>query len=77
MHDISKLILTSIKNVEGADACCDDFFRKRKKNGKLGYEDSNKNAKFDSDQPKITRMFESTRIEQNKVEMANRVIMEL
>ncbi len=51
------------------------FLEKVKKNGKLGYEDNNKNAKLDSNQPKITGMFESTRIEQNKVEMANRAIV--
>src|SRR6266542_2569931 len=51
------------------------FLEKVKKNGKLGYENNNKNAKLDSNQPKITGMFESTRIEQNKVEMANRAIV--
>src|SRR6266498_5755740 len=51
------------------------FLEKVKKNGKLGYKDNNKNAKLDSNQPKITRMFESIKIEQNKVEMANRAIV--
>ena len=51
------------------------FLEKVKKNGKLGYEDNNKNAKLDSNQPKITGMFESTRIEQNKVKMANQAIV--
>ncbi len=51
------------------------FLKKVKKNEKLGYEDNNKNAKLDSNQPKITEMFEFIKIEQNKVKMANQTIV--
>ncbi len=51
------------------------FLEKVKKNEKLGYKDNNKNVKLDLNQPKITGMFESTRIKQNKVKIVNRVIV--
>jgi hypothetical protein len=49
------------------------FLEKVKNNGHLGYK--NKNIKIDLNQPKINEKFESTKIDQAKVEMVNRAIV--
>lgn len=50
------------------------FLEKVKNIGKLGYE-NNKNPRIDPNQPMITEKFESTKVEQSKIEMANRAVV--
>ncbi|CAG8774973.1 1427_t:CDS:2, partial [Rhizophagus irregularis] len=48
------------------------FLEKVKNNGHLGY---NKKIKISHNQPKIDEIFDSTKIDQAKIEMANRAIV--
>ncbi|CAB5359693.1 unnamed protein product [Rhizophagus irregularis] len=48
------------------------FLKKVKNNGHLGY---NKKIKISHNQPKIDEIFDSTKIDQVKIEMANRAIV--